>query len=164
MQAHKAALLHMLRHLEVHFNGRADLQEDDPQMKLVLAFASLIHEQRIMFRSQATKEGLEFLKGLVEAAFKSRATSQSGVVSYLLLGAATEALEEFFHLARGNDECFAALSSWENATITHRGSTLWSHALKVSKDKTGVRMHTLPGPSLAVCVIRIVETEGQSFG
>jgi hypothetical protein len=130
VQAHKAALLHMLRHLEVNFNGRADLQEDDPQIKLVLAFASLIHEQRIMFRSQATKEGLEFLKGLVEAAFKSRAT--------------TEALEDFFHLARGNEECFAALSAWEKATITHRGSTLWSHALKVSRGNTGVRMHTFP--------------------
>jgi hypothetical protein len=138
LQAHKAALVNSLRHLTLTLDDGVDLKADDPEVKLVLAYTSLIHEQRILFRAQPSTDVYTFLKSLIEAAFTARATSQAGLVSYLLLGAATSAVEDLFQLARGNEECFTALSSWEKATITHRGETLWSHAVKVSRDNTGV--------------------------
>lgn len=108
------------------------------ELKLVQAFASLIHDQHILFRAQPTEERFLFLRRLIEAAFKARATSQVGVVSYLLLGASMQAIEDFFIMARSNETCSAALMEWEESVITHRGSTLWTHALQNSKLPIGV--------------------------
>lgn len=138
MQAHKSKLASVLRHLRLNLKDEYEVDSDDPNMKLVQAFTSLIHDQRILFKRQPTTDGYAFLKLLVEAAFKARATSQAGVVSYSLLGAATSAVQEFFQLARGNETCFDALVQWENATVTHRGTTLWPRARSNSKDDTGI--------------------------
>ena len=129
MQEHKAALVDTLRHLSLTVQNGSNLSEDDPELKLVLAFTSLIHDQRILFRTQPTADRYSFLRSLVVAAFQAKAASQAGLAGYFLLGAATSAVQDFFQLARGNEACFAALSDWEKDTICQRGTVLWPRAV-----------------------------------
>lgn len=138
MQAHNRALLNVLRHLSLTLPNGSNMGEDDPELKVVLALTSLIYEQQILFRTQPTADRYSFLRSLVVAAYQAKAVSQAGLPSYLLLGAATSAVQDFFQLARGNEACFTALSDWEKETIAHQGTTLWPRALHRSKQKIGV--------------------------
>ena len=123
-------------------DGVAALPPDSPENAVLLGFAHLINDHRILVQTEPNLVALDRLPDLLEASAASPAATQAGLATYALLSPVISTLEDLLELARGDGDCRDAMLALEARVLETVGGVVCCllYTSPSPRDRTRARM------------------------